>query len=223
MCGRYSLTSRQLQIIERFGVEQILVDEPLVQRFNIAPTQMVPVIYNGDGQTTLSMFRWGLVPYWVTDLKKTKPMINARSETVALKPFFKDCLSKRRCLIPASGFYEWQKGAGKLKTPMNIFPEDQELFAFAGLYDRWRSPDGEVIFSCTILTTEANDVVRPIHHRMPVIFTRKNESLWLADTKKIEDALAVLQGNQQPPVKFHPVSSRVNSAQVDEAQLVLPL
>lgn len=224
MCGRYSLTRRQAEIIERFGVEQMVAaPDSDLQRYNVAPTQEIPVVFLSDDKRTLAEFRWGLIPYWTKDPKKTKPMINARSESVAEKAFFKGCLQRRRCLIPASGFYEWQKTAGG-KVPINFHLEDQKLFAFAGLWDQWQSPDGSVIRSCTILTTAANAVVSSIHDRMPVILEPDSEALWLDPTiKEYEQIAHLLKPYAKPDMACFPVSSLVNSVKHDDAQLLIPL
>jgi putative SOS response-associated peptidase YedK len=224
VCGRYSLTRRQAEIIERFGVEQMAASPNNdAERYNVAPTQDIPVVFLLDEKRTLAEFRWGLIPYWTKDPKKSKPMINARSESVAEKAFFKGCLERRRCLIPASGFYEWQKTpAGKI--PMNIHLEDQKLFAFAGLWDQWKSPDGSIIRSCTILTTSANALVAGIHDRMPVILEPQSEALWLDHSVKDYQRLAPLfKPYSRPDMACFPVSPLVNSAKSDDAQLLIPL
>ncbi len=146
-------------------------------RFNICPTQEIPVIRQDNHVRKVSTMRWGLVPSWADDLKISTRMINARSETVAEKPAFRSALRNRRCLIPADGFYEW-KTEGKKKTPYWFRRSDDQPFAFAGLWDRW-SKHGAPIESCTILTTSANEVVAPLHNRMPVILSPSDYDIWL--------------------------------------------
>lgn len=223
MCGRYTLTRRQQEIVERFGVEQIVLELDLEPRYNIAPSQEVPAITSEGGARSLTRLKWGLVPFWVKDRNKSKPLINARAETVAEKPSFKRSLARRRCLLPADGFYEWLSGKSG-KTPMYIFKQDREMFGFAGLWDEWRSPEGEVIRTCTILTTDANEVVKEIHDRMPVILTRDAEDIWLDDS--ITDA-ARLSGLLRPLpreiTRAYEVSSAVNSPARDLPQLVEPV
>lgn len=224
MCGRYSLTRRQEEVAERFGIEQLLVEnEALRPRYNIAPTQTVPVILDKDGERVLAEMKWGLIPFWSKDIKKTKPIINARSETISEKPFFKQAASKRRCLIPADGFYEWKK-VNKAKIPMFIHLNDKELFAFAGLWDQWKSPDGEVIRSCTIITTEANDTMSPVHDRMPVIVRPEHESLWLdPEIKDVDKLRVVLEPLGNDALAMYRVSSEVNTPAKDAPELIAPV
>lgn len=222
MCGRYSLTRRETEIVERFGVEHLLADddESLKPRFNIAPSQMVPVILDDEGKRRLAVFKWGLIPFWTKDLSKTKPVINARSETIAEKPTFKHAFSKRRCLIPADGFFEWKK-QNKDKVPMFIHIPEQELFAFAGLWDEWRSPEGEVLRTCTIITTAANETMAPVHDRMPIIVRPEHESLWLdVSVKGVKELEPVLEPWPNEGFEMYPVSSAVNSPSIDRPELL---
>ena len=148
-------------------------------RFNIAPSQTVAVIDNRPrDQRAVTGMRWGLVPRWAKDPAIGYKMINARSESVAEKPAFRDALRRRRCLIPADGFYEW-KATGKSKTPFYMRKLSHQPFAFAGLWERWKAPDGEVLHSCTIITTQANELLAPVHHRMPVIVAAEDYERWL--------------------------------------------
>jgi putative SOS response-associated peptidase YedK len=224
MCGRYSLTRREAELVERFGIEQLLLEgEQLRPRYNIAPTQMVPVILDQDGQRVLAEMKWGLIPFWAKDPKKTKPIINARSESIAEKPFFKHAANKRRCLIPADGFYEWKK-ANKEKIPLFIHFPDNEIFAFAGLWDQWKGNDGEVIRSCTIITTEANDFMTPVHDRMPVIVRPEHEAKWLdPEIKDIEKLRDVLEPLGNDALDMYRVSTEVNSPKFDKPELVEPV
>jgi putative SOS response-associated peptidase YedK len=170
MCGRYTLTRGSKIIGIHFNVT-VAADLHLVARFNIAPTQQVPVI-TASGQ--LELFRWGLIPHWSRDEKSGALMINGRAETLGEKPAFRSLVKERRCLIPADGFYEWRKNADGSKTPMYIRVGEGELFGFAGLWDSWQSSHGgEEIRSCTIITTSANEVMKGIHDRMPVIVPRE--------------------------------------------------
>lgn len=168
MCGRFTLRVPAAELVEIFR----LLRRPDVQpRYNIAPTQPVAVVRRIDRGRELSMLRWGLVPSWAKDPKIGARMINARAETVATKPAFRTALRRRRCLVPADGFYEWAKSAGGTKQPHYITRRDGRPFAFAGLWESWDGPDGSSIESCTIVTTEANDLVGRIHDRMPVILS----------------------------------------------------
>ncbi|MBL0386806.1 SOS response-associated peptidase [Tumebacillus sp. ITR2] len=176
MCGRFTLTVTEDQLKMRFGVEEIPFDyQP---RYNIAPGQMLTAVIQHEGQKRLGQLKWGLVPFWAKDASIGYKTINAKSETVAEKPAFKNAFQRKRCLIPADGFYEWQKSASG-KQPMRILLKDREIFTMAGLYDTWTSPEGEKLHTCTILTTKPNPLVSEIHDRMPVILRREDEGLWL--------------------------------------------
>ena len=186
MCGRYSLKADIAQLAMRF--EFAADDAKHEPAYNIAPTQQVLTVTN-DGKRRAGYMRWGLIPFWAKDAKIGYRMINARGETVAEKPSFRTALRKRRCLILADGFYEWQKLGGKQKRPMRITLKSGEPFAFAGLWETWKDPEGETVKSCTIITTSANDYLRPIHDRMPVILPSEMESFWL--DKEIDDPIAL--------------------------------
>ena len=221
MCGRYSLTRRQQEISERFGLDQILGE--FAPRFNISPTQNVPVILQVDGKKTMEAFQWGLVPSWVKDLKAAKPMINARSETLIEKPSFKSSLIKRRCLVPADGFYEW-KTSGKSKTPMFIHCTDDRLFAFAGIYAERKNEDGTKMRSFSIITCAANDTVSPVHDRMPVILPPELESRWLdPELQDPTELVQILNPFPNELITMHQVSRDVNSAKTDAAHMVEPI
>ena len=165
MCGRFTQRKTEKQLVTRFPVTEILFDTS--PRYNIAPTQYIPAIVQADSRQLVG-FRWGLIPSWAKDAKIASNLINARSETLEEKPSFRTPFQKRRCLIPTDGWYEWKKeGAGK--QPYFFHRRDDELFAFAGLWEEWKSPEGELIQTCTIITTEANELAADFHHRMPVI------------------------------------------------------
>ena len=175
MCGRYSLIAGIGELQERFGSDGSELTH--VPRYNIAPTQMALSVTNG-GRRRGSYMRWGLIPSWAKSASVGSRMINARAETLAERSSFRTALQRRRCLVLADGFYEWQ-GKGSSRRPMRIVMASGEPFAFAGLWDGWRDPKGEVVRSCTIITTSANQLLSPIHDRMPVILTRELEPLWL--------------------------------------------
>lgn len=185
MCGRYSQTQSSQAIAQAFALPQT---PALTPRYNIAPGQGISVIGRANAQSPrqLKSLRWGLIPRWAKDPRIGYKLINARSETAATKPSFREALAKRRCLIPADGFYEWQKTPTG-KQPFYFQMTDRSVFAFAGLWERWRSPTGDVITSCTILTTSANILLRPIHERMPVILAPAAYEQWL-DPSLIEAA-----------------------------------
>ena len=174
MCGRFSIAGFE-GIEERF---QIKIEFPdLKPNYNVAPSQDITVILN-NGLNYLAMFRWGLIPFWAKDPSIGHKMINARAETVDEKPSFKTCLQRKRCLIVADGFYEWKK-EGTTKRPHRITLKSKEFFGFAGLWDTWKSPTGEIVNSCSIITTTPNELMEPIHNRMPVILPRDVEPVWL--------------------------------------------
>lgn len=176
MCGRYYLSTPPAQLAVRFDLEH--TGPPVMPNDNVSPTQTVPVILN-ESPKTLSFAKWGLIPFWAKDEKIGNKMFNARAEGVEEKPSFRNAFKKRRCLIPADGFYEWRKNPDGSKTRVRFYLDDQEPLAFAGLWEVWRPPGGESVRSCTIITTQADEVVAPVHDRMPVILPRDFEQAWL--------------------------------------------
>ena len=219
MCGRYSLIADIGELQERFGFDgSELTHTP---RYNVAPTQMALTVTNGSERRG-SYMRWGLIPSWAKSASVGTRMINARAETVAEMPSFRTALQRRRCLVLADGFYEWQ-GKGSSRRPMRITMASGEPFAFAGLWDAWRDPKGEVVRSCAIITTSANESLSPIHDRMPVILPRELESLWL--DHDIQDP-AALDGILRPypadAMEAYEVSSLVNSPANDGPEVVVP-
>ena len=212
MCGRYSLTASLDKLARRFDFDSNRDDfEP---RYNIAPTQQVLAVVGGDARRA-GFIRWGLIPQWAKGDSASPPIINARAETVAEKPTFRDSLRRRRCLILADGFYEWQK-VGDAKRPMRVALRSGEPFAFAGLWSMSSDSEGNRISSCAIITTAANDLLRPIHHRMPVILSEEVEDLWL-DTA-LDDSQTLTQLLEPYPddaLEAYEVSALVNSASND--------
>jgi putative SOS response-associated peptidase YedK len=174
MCGRFAIAIT-VGFFDRFGVQDSGI--PVFPRYNIAPTQEVPVVVSESPRRLVSM-RWGLIPRWAKDPKIGSRMINARAETLQERPAFRDALASRRCLVPATGFYEWKK-SGQRRVPYYVHMKGQRLCAFAGLYDRWQDPAGTEIASFTIVTTEPNAVVAPLHDRMPVILLPEYEERWV--------------------------------------------
>lgn len=202
-----------------FGVEEIVDD--LQPSFNIAPTHNVAVVLNNRVKQLVAM-RWGLVPYWATHPKIGSKFINARAETLVMKAAFREAFKRRRCLVAADGFFEWQK-QGAAKTPLFIHLEPQRSFGFAGLYEIWTPPLGEPLVTCTIITTEPNDLVRPIHDRMPVILPRDVEDFWL--DSNVEDHTRLLDLLQPyPPAQMaaYTVSNLVNSVKNDSPECIEP-
>ena len=220
MCGRYSLIADIGELRERFDFDgSELTHAP---RYNIAPTQMALAVTNGSERRG-SYMRRGLIPSWAKSASVGSRMINARAEMVAERPSFRTALQRRRCLVLADGFYEW-KGKGSGKRPMRIVMASGEPFAFAGVWDAWRDPKGEVLRSCTIITTSANELLSPIHDRMPVILPRELESLWL--DHDIQD-YAALGGILTPYItdemEAYEVSSLVNNPANDGPEMVVPV
>jgi putative SOS response-associated peptidase YedK len=217
MCGRYSFVPNQ-NFAERFEVENQQLD--LQTRYNVAPTQVMPVITRNSPNRVEEM-RWGLVPFWAKDASIGNRMINARAETIAEKPAFRRALAARRCLVPASGFYEWQRSP-EGKVPHYIFLPDADTFAFAGLYEIWKDDAGNVLKTYTIITTTPNELMAPIHNRMPVILRREDEALWLDKAAEVPDLLALLQPYPAEQMDAYPVSRAVNSPTNDDEALIEP-
>ncbi|RSK29423.1 SOS response-associated peptidase [Bacillus sp. HMF5848] len=192
MCGRFTLTVTLEELLMRY-YDAKSVTPFHTPRYNIAPTEMVTAVIH-DGQTNrIGELRWGLVPSWAKDDKFASKMINARSETITEKPAFKRLVEKKRCIIPASGFYEWRKLESGEKQPYKVTIKEDSVLSLAGLYDSWLAPNGQTIHTCTIITTEANRIMAPIHDRMPVILSRESEQLWLSrDNQDKQQILSLL-------------------------------
>ncbi len=222
MCGRFTLTVDTSQLQESFPWLQ--VDGQVVPRFNIAPSQPVAVVPNNK-ENKLDFFVWGLIPSWAKDPEIGNRLINARAETLAEKASFRTALRRRRCLVLASGFYEWRQDPGrKSKTPMYVTLKSGKPFAFAGLWDAWHSPDGSTILSCTIVTTAPNQLMAPIHNRMPVILPEATYPLWLDPQEHAPDELqGLLTPYPEAEMAAFPVSRMVNSPENDLPQCIAPL
>ena len=215
MCGRFTLRASTKEIAEHFALP-LLGD--LQPRYNIAPTQAIAVVRNGVPSSELTLLRWGLVPSWSKDPSSGPLLINARSETVATKPAFRQAFRQRRCLIPADGFYEWRR-VGRTKQPLHFSRHDGGLLAFAGLWECWHAADGSALESCTILTTQANTLVQPVHERMPVILDPRDYAIWLAPTRtQPTDLQQLLVPSPDDLLRVVPVSSYVNSPKHDDAR-----
>jgi putative SOS response-associated peptidase YedK len=220
MCGRYTNSAKADELEKIFGISGKI--PPLKPRYNIAPTQMIDAIIEQKEDRILTGFKWGLIPAWAKDDSIGVKMINARAETVAEKPSFKNAFKSRRCIIPATGFYEWQKTKGT-KQPFYFFMKDQEPFGFAGLYEEWLDKGtGELIETCTIITTTANEVLEPVHERMPVILKPKDYDLWLDQKMKDTDQLqSLLAPYPAKEMDSYQVSREVNSPSLDSPQLII--
>ncbi len=219
MCGRYSLI-----FIDDLGKRFRIFDPMLGIRshFNIAPSQVMPVIVQ-HGHIEMVMMQWGLIPQMAKDPEKSVHSINAKAETLAEKPMFRGLLQNKRCLIPASGFYEWKK-EGTRKIPFYIRLKETPLFAFAGLYDVWYDADATPHPTYTLVTTQANELVAPLHDRMPVILNQEDEDRWLTgDAPGPGEMKKILGPYPAGEMEMYPVSSRVNSPDVDDERLIQPL
>lgn len=221
MCGRFVLEYPPEKLQEAFS----LVTVPdLRPRYNIAPTQQVAIIrkHNND-QNELARLKWGLVPSWAKNPAIGSKLINARSETLADKPSFKHAFRYRRCVIPATGFYEWEKKEGQ-KVPHYFYCKQNKLMILAGIWDSWASPDGSYLESCAILTTEGNSIIQPFHHRMPVILDDKAVERWLkCDSFNKTELLGLLRPFPSEYMAEHVVSQNVNSPKNDNPECVLPI
>ena len=220
MCGRFTRIISLEEIIEAFVVVETACD--LGPSYNIAPTQPIAVIANESGARRLVTLRWGLIPSWAKEPSIGNKMINARAETLTLKPSFRQAFKKRRCLIVADGFFEWQK-RGREKVPLYIRMQSKQSFGFAGLYEYWTSPEGETIGTCAIITTEANDLLRPIHNRMPVILPPEHHAVWLNPTIGEETLLLpLLQPFPGDTMEAYEVSRLVNSPKHNSPRCLAP-
>ena len=225
MCGRFKLSTPADELRQALG----FIEKPnLEPRYNIAPTQEVPVLRQRrepKGERTLQNLRWGLIPSWAKDAKIASSLINARAETLDEKPAFAAAFRKRRCLVPADGFYEWT-GEGEGKQAYLISRRDGAAFAFAGLWERWtpKNPgkDKTPIDSFTIVTTSANELLRPLHARMPVILPEKDYAAWLDPDAPGESLKKILAPAENDLLRYFPVGKRVNSARIDEPGLAEP-
>ena len=217
MCGRFTQRADSKKLAESFGVTEV----PTVEaRYNIAPTQEVLGVSQSPDGRGATFYKWGLVPSWVKDTSMGARLINARSETVADKPAFRQAFKQRRCIIPADGFYEWQRTEGR-KQPFFFRMRDERLFGFAGLWERWEGEGGEVINSCAILTTEANQVLQPVHDRMPVILHPDDYELWLgADARELDLVKEMLRPYPAEAMLGYPVGTSINSPRNQGAGLI---
>ncbi len=221
MCGRFTLTVDPAEFQEKFG--NFTFPKKFMPRFNIAPTQPVLAVPNND-KFKADFFVWGLVPMWAKDPSIGNRLINARGETLAEKPSFRGSLKYKRCLIFADGFYEWRAHHGKkTKTPFFIHMKDRKPFAFAGLWDTWNSSDGSLIRSCTLITTEPNELMAMIHDRMPVILHPREYAKWLEPSAQTpEQVLPLIKPFPADEMDAYPVSTLVNKASNDMPELVVP-
>jgi putative SOS response-associated peptidase YedK len=222
MCGRYTLFETD-KLTGRF--QAVGTSDDLRDNYNVAPGQFMPVVTpNAEGKNELTVMKWGMVPVWAKDDKVGYKLINARSEEAFDKPTWRGPLKSHRCLIPATGFYEWRKTDGKTKQPFFIRPADQELFAFAGIYSTWKSPEGFELQSYSIMTTAPNREMAAIHDRMPVILHPEDEDSWLLSSPNDRGAIeALLRPYEDGKLLMHEVSSDVNVVRNNDKVLIYPL
>jgi putative SOS response-associated peptidase YedK len=220
MCGRFTLRAPAERVQREFQLEEV---PSMEARYNIAPTQSVLAVRRASAELEAVMLKWGLIPSWAKDASIGAKLINARSETVAEKPSFREAFLRRPCLIPADGFYEWQR-RGDRKQPYYFRFTDERLFAFAGLWEKWRTPEGQSLESCSILTTQANELLGAVHDRMPVILHPETYDLWLdGDVRKQGLRQELLRPFPAAEMTAYPVSASVNSPRHQGEGLVLPL
>lgn len=214
MCGRFQLSVKGKHISERFNVE--VFDKMYSPNYNCAPSQKLPVIINAAPEA-VRFFQWGLIPFWSNNPKIGFKLINARSETLTEKPAFKQAFEKRRCLIPANGFYEWRKND---KTPFRIFLKNEALFAFAGIWETWKDAEERPIHSFSIITTNANSLIESIHGRMPVILNRKHEEAWLKEENMMQLSRLLIPFDSNK-MEAYPISKKVNSPKNKGAEIAV--
>jgi putative SOS response-associated peptidase YedK len=218
MCGRFALFSPAEVVAGEFGLD---APPPLAARYNIAPTQPVLAIRQGaDGRPQSTFFQWGLIPGWDKELRMAGKLINARSETAAEKPSFRAALRYRRCIIPADGFYEWQKMNGR-KQPYFIRHRDERPLAIAAIWEHWQGADGSEFETCALLTTSANELMRPLHERMPVLLEPEDYGLWLDTAVQKSDQIQhLLRPCPADLMRAYPVSTHVNNVRNDDPRCI---
>ncbi len=220
MCGRFTLTRSAAEVAQHFGLSAAPVHEP---RFNAAPSQLALAVRSAPhGQRECVRLQWGLVPFWAKHAKDAARHINARSETLTERPAFREAAARRRCLVPADGFYEW-RGGRNARAPFHIALPEGELFAFAGLWERWRRPDGEALESVTIVTTAATPNIRALHARMPIVVDPAGYDAWLApEAHDVTAVLAALPVSRGAALVLRAVAVRVNDVRNDDAACLAP-
>jgi len=220
VCGRFGLFVTPGVLEEYFSLTDLGAGAPS-PRYNLTPGQAVAAVRDHDGRRQLAALQWGLVPFWAKEASIGRRLINARLDGVAAKPAFREAWQRRRCLIPASGFYEWSEPRDGRKRPYFIRPRAEPLLALAGLWERWRTPSGEKLETCVIVTTDANAELVPIHERMPLLIPRDAQALWLDPQSSIEDALQL--AGRPPALEVQPVGFGVNDPRNDDESLIAPV
>jgi putative SOS response-associated peptidase YedK len=221
MCGRFTLTATFEEIIDRFDIQAFIEQENYEPSFNIAPSQAVLAVINDGKSNRMGFLKWGLVPPWAKDAAIGNKMINARAETLSEKPSFRTAFKKKRCLVIADSFYEWKRHEDKSKTPMRIKLKSDALFAMAGIWEAWKSPEGKTLYTCSVITTGPNELMKDIHDRMPVILKPNDEKKWLdpsiSNTSDLNKLLVPFDENL---METYEVSSLVNSPKNNSVELI---
>ena len=219
MCGRFGLFVTPEVLEEYFSLDDLVAAvEP---RYNLTPGRAVGVVREHEGQLRLEPLQWGLIPFWAKDATIGRKLVNARLDSIAEKPAYREAWQRRRCLIPASGFYEWSEPKDGRKRPYFIRPGSEPLLALAGLWERWRTPEGEKLETCVIVTTDANAHLAPIHDRMPLLIPRDAHALWLDPRSTVDDMLKLAA--RPPALEAHPVGFGVNDPKNDDETLIAPV
>lgn len=219
MCGRFGLFVTPEVLEEYFSLDDLVAAvEP---RYNLTPGRAVAVIREHEGQRRLGPLQWGLIPFWAKDATIGRRLVNARLDSIAEKPAYREAWQRRRCLIPASGFYEWSAPKDGRKRPYFIRPRSEPLIALAGLWERWRTPEGEKLETCVIVTTDANAQLAPIHDRMPLLIPRDAQALWLDPRSTVDDMLKLAA--RPPALEANPVGFGVNDPKNDDETLIAPV
>lgn len=220
MCGRFGLFVTPEVLEEYFNLTDFAV-ELAPARYNLTPGQAVAVVREHDGRRRLDALQWGLIPFWAKDATIGRKLVNARLDSVAAKPAFREAWTRRRCLIPASGFYEWSEPVAGRKRPHFVRPGDEPLLALAGLWERWRTPSGDKLETCVIVTTDANAQLAKVHDRMPLLIPRDAHALWLDPRSSVEDVARLV--DRAPKLEVQPVGFGVNDPRKDDETLIAPV
>jgi putative SOS response-associated peptidase YedK len=220
MCGRFTFVISYAEFLRHYRIDREM--NRFTPNYNVSPGENIPVVLTDDNMRVLDTYKWGLIPHWAKDPELGSRLINARAETIAEKPAFRHAFSSQRCLVIADGFYEWRK-EGKAKLPYYIRLKDRPVFGFAGLWEQWKSPQGTVVKSCTIITVEPNEYLKGIHDRMPAILSREDEMKWIDPAKKDRQALlSMLRPYDSGPMQAYEVSRAVNDPLNNSEECIKP-
>jgi putative SOS response-associated peptidase YedK len=221
VCGRFGLFVTPEVLEEYFSLTDFAAAVAPPPRYNLTPGQAVAVVREHDGRRRLDALQWGLIPFWAKDATIGRKLVNARLDSIAVKPAFREAWTRRRCLIPASGFYEWSVAVGGRKRPHFVRPSTEPVLALAGLWERWRSPSGDKLETCVIVTTDANAQLAKVHDRMPFLIPLDAHALWL-DPRSSVDEVAKL-AERPPALDVYPVGFAVNDPRKDDESLIAPI